>query len=333
MNEKVIARPAPQKRGSPALDGLKRYFKEQAIPLVVLLLMVVIASSISPVFLSTPNASNLVVQVALNMVVAMGMFVVILTGGIDLGVGSVVAVSGVLAAGFMKTMPVLPALLLTVLLCTLVGCFNGLIVSRLRIAPFIVTLGMMSFARGIAYWYTQAIPISWATSSGADFMYWLGSGTIGPVPVICLVWLLMIALTFFLMRFTVVGRVMYSLGGNEEAVKLSGISVAKWKVFPYAFSAFCCALGGILLTARLGVGAPTSGDGLDMDAIASVVIGGVSFSGGSGNVSGVVIGVFILGIINNILDLMNVPNYPQLMLKGAIIVAAVILSTIRDKKR
>lgn len=332
MREKVGAA-VPQKTSDVAWCGVKRYLKEQAIPLVVLLLMVVIASLISPVFLSRPNASNLVVQVALNMVVAMGMFVVILTGGIDLGVGSVVAVSGVLVAGLMQDLPVAVAIAATLVVCTLIGCFNGLIVARLRIAPFIVTLGMMSFARGIAYWYTQAVPISWKTTAGAEFMFWLGSGTIGPIPVICLVWVLMVIATFLLMRFTVVGRVMYSLGGNEEAVKLSGIPVAKWKVFPYAFSSFCCGLGGILLTARLGLGAPTSGEGLDMDAIASVVIGGVSFAGGSGNVSGVVIGVVILGIINNILDLMNVPNYPQLMLKGAIIVVAVILSTIRDKKR
>lgn len=319
-------------KGQAAL-AVQQYFKEQAIPLIVLLLMIVVASCVSPVFLSSANVSNLVVQVALNMVVAMGMFVVILTGGIDLGVGSVVAVAGVLAAGFMKLMPAGLALLATVAVCTLIGCFNGLIVARLRIAPFIVTLGMMSLARGVAYWYTQATPISWKDTAGADFMYWLGSGTIGSIPVLMLVWLSMILLTFLMMRFTVVGRVMYALGGNEEAVKLSGINVAKWKLLPYAFSSFCCALGGILLTARLGVGAPTSGEGLDMDAIASVVIGGVSFAGGSGSVSGVVIGVFILGIINNILDLMNVPNYPQLMLKGAIIVVAVILSTIRDKKR
>lgn len=332
MSEKAMGTDIIEQKNEVTLR-IKRYMKEQAIPLVVLFLMAVIASCISPVFLSRPNASNIVVQVALNMIVAMGMFVVILTGGIDLSVGSVVAVSGVLVAGFMQTMPAVIAIPATIAICTLIGCFNGLIVARLRIAPFIVTLGMMSFARGIAYWYTQAVPISWSATSSADFMYWIGSGTIGSVPVICIVWLLMIIITFLLMRFTVVGRIMYSLGGNEEAVKLSGINVAKWKVFPYAFSSFCCALGGILLTARLGVGAPTSGEGLDMDAIASVVIGGVSFSGGSGNVSGVVIGVFILGIINNILDLMNVPNYPQLMLKGAIIVAAVILSTIRDKKR
>lgn len=329
MNEKVIAKKSTNETAS----RIQRYFKEQAIPLIVLLLMAIIASFISPVFLSAPNASNLVVQVALNMIVAMGMFVVILTGGIDLSVGSVVAIAGVFAAGFMQTMPTALALLATFGICIFVGAFNGLIVARLRIPPFIVTLGMMSFARGVAYWYTEAVPISWTTTKSADFMYYIGSETIGPVPVISLIWLVMIILTFLLMRFTVVGRIMYALGGNEEAVKLSGINVARWKVVPYIFSSFCCALGGILLTARLGVGAPTSGEGLDMDAIASVVIGGVSFSGGSGNVSGVVIGVFILGIINNILDLMNVPNYPQLMLKGAIIVAAVILSTIRDKKR
>ena len=130
---------------------------------------------------------------------------------------------------------------------------------------------------------------------------------------------------------TVIGRITYAIGGNEEAARLSGVNTVWWKMFPYIFSGFCCAVGGILMTARLGLGAPTNGEDLANDCIAAVVIGGTSFTGGKGNISGVIIGVFILGIINNLLDLMNVSSYPQMMLKGAIIVLAVIFSTIKDK--
>ena len=144
---------------------------------------------------------------------------------------------------------------------------------------------------------------------------------------------MMIAVTYIILKYTIIGRIIYSIGGNIEAVKLSGIDVTKWQAVPYIFSGLFCGIGGILLAARLGVGAPTSGTGLELDTIAAVVIGGTSFTGGVGTVSGVVIGVFILSIINNILDLMNVPAYPQMMLKGAIVVAAVILATIRNKSK
>lgn len=312
-------------------SGLLTYLKDQAIPLAVLLLMVIIASFISPVFFSRANGENLVVQIAMNMVVSLGMFVVILTGGIDLSVGSIVAVSGVFVAGFMRHMPVGVAILCAVLICVGVGIFNGIIVARLGIAPFIVSLGMLTFARGVAYWYTNSTPIIWSSLPGADFMFWLGSGKLLGIPVLAIIWVLMILITSVMLRRTIIGRIMYAIGGNEEAVKLSGINNVKWKIFPYLWSGLCCGIGGVLLTARLGVGAPTSGDGLELDCIAAVVIGGSSFSGGVGNVSGTVIGVFILGIINNILDLMNVPQYPQMMLKGVIIVAAVIMSSLREK--
>lgn len=314
-------------------NTIKSYLKTQAIPLIVLFLMVVVSAFLSPVFLSMANAQNLVVQIALNMVVSMSMFIVILTGGIDLSVGSLVSLSGVLAAGFMRTMPVGWALLFTIAICTILGAFTGLIVAKLKIAPFIVTLGMLSFVSGLSYWYTQSSPISWRALEGAHVITFIGSSKILGIPVLAVVWILMVVITMFIMRRTIIGRVMYGIGGNETAVKLSGIDISKWKIFPYAFSGLCCGLGGILLMSRLGVGSPTSGTGLELDCIAAVVIGGTSFSGGIGNVSGVVIGVFILGIINNILDLLNVPSYPQLMLKGAIIVLAVILSTIRERKQ
>lgn len=315
------------------MTGLRKYFKELMVPLIVLFLMIIVASVISPVFLSKANAQNLVVQIALNMIVSMGMFMVILTGGIDLAVGSVVAVSGVFCAGLMRDgVPTGLAILGAAILCTFLGTLVGLIVARLGIAPFIVTLGMMSFARGIAYWYTQSAPIPWSSLPGADFFLYIGSENILGIPLLAFVWIFMVLVTAFVLKYTVVGRMVYCIGGNEQAVRLSGINVKAWKVFPYAFSGFCCGIGGVLLTARLGVGAPSSGTGLELDSIAAVVIGGASFSGGVGKVGGIVIGVFVLGIINNILDLMNVPAYPQMMLKGLIIVAAVVLSTLREKR-
>lgn len=308
-----------------------RYIRAQIIPLGVLLVMVVVASILSPVFFSKINMQNLFIQLSLTMTVSLGMFVAILTGGIDLSVGSIVAVSGVFCASFMKTMPWWIAVLAALAIGAVIGFVTGVIVAKLRIAPFIVTLGMQSFASGIAYWYSKSSPISWSNTSGAAVMKEIGIGKVGPVPILAIVWLVCVVLVSFMMNRTKVGRIMYGIGGNEEAVNLSGIDVSRWKIFPYVFSGICCAIGGILLMARLGIGAPTSGAGLETDCIAGVIIGGTSFSGGKGTVSGVVIGVFVLGIINNILDLMNVSAYPQLMLKGAIIVFAVILSTIRDK--
>ena len=308
------------------------YFKVQAIPLTVLLLMIVVASILSPVFFSKINFENLVVQVAHTIVVSMGMFICILTGGIDLSVGSAIALSGVLAAGFMRTMPVGIALLLSTLVCTMVGVLTGVIISYLRIAPFVVTLGMQSFISGVAYWYSNSSPISWRNLAGAEIISTIGSGKILGIPVLAIIWIVIMLITMFLMNKTLIGRFMYGIGGNEIALNLSGINIKKWLIFPYAFSGFCCGLGGILLMSRLGVGSPSSGSGLELDCIAAVVIGGTSFSGGKGIVSGVLIGAFILGIINNILDLLNVPAYPQLMLKGTIIILALILSTIREKK-
>jgi len=312
---------------------MKSYFESQLIPIVVLLLIVVIAGAISPVFFSSANIKNLFVQIALNMIVSMGMLCVILTGGIDLSVGSIVAISGVLVAGFMRSMPLYLAILLTLGITIVIGLVTGLIVSKVRIAPFIVSLGMMSLARGCAYWYTRSTPIIWASFSGADKMYQIGSGALfDRIPIPAIIWLLVCILISLMLRYTVVGRIFYCLGGNEEAVRLSGIDITKWKAVPYVISGLCCGIGGIVLTARLGVGAPTSGTGLELDCIAATVIGGTSLSGGIGTVSGVIIGVFILGIINNILDLMSVPAYPQMILKGAIVVVSVILSTRRNKE-
>lgn len=310
---------------------LKAYFKMQAIPIGVLIAMIVIASILSDVFFTKINLQNLLIQQATNMVVSLGMFACILSGGIDLSVGSQLAVASVFMADLMNKTNLGVAIIVTILICILIGFVNGTIIAKLRIAPFIVTLGMMEFARGIAYWYTGSSPVSWRNAPSAATMNIIGKGKVGVIPVLTIIMVVMLIISWIIMNKTIIGRIVYAIGGNEEAVNLSGINVTNWKIFPYVFSGICCAIGGILLTARLGLGAPTNGEELSNDCIAAVVIGGTSFSGGKGNIGGVVIGVFILGIINNLLDLMNVSSYPQMMLKGAIIVVAVIFSTIKDK--
>lgn len=312
--------------------GIKAFFKAKLVPLAVLILIIIVASVLSPVFLSKANIENLFVQASTTMVVSMAMLMVILTGGIDLSVGSVVAVSSVLAAGLMETVPIGIAVLLAMLAGLVFGVVNGVIVSRFGIAPFIVTLGMQNFARGCAYWYCKSQPIAWSSFPGADIMYQLGSGRIAGIPYLVIIWIIVALITFIILQFTVWGRIVYSIGGNVQAVRLSGIRASAWQILPYIFSGLCSGLAGVLLTARLGVGAPTSGLNMETDAIAAVIVGGTSFNGGIGTVSGAIIGVFIMAIIGNILDLMNVQAYPQMMLKGVILVAAVILSTIRDKK-
>lgn len=317
-----------------AAEHLKGYLKEQAIPIGVLLCMILIGTFLTPKFLTSLNLQNLFIQQSSNMVAALGMFIAILSGGIDLSIGSVMAVSSVFCAALLvKTDSILIAVLGALAICAILGTVNGLIVARLRVAPFIVTLGMMEFARGIAYWYTNSAPISWKNAGCAAAFSFIGKGRFfGFIPTLSVIMVLCIAVVWFLAKKTVLGRIVYAIGGNEEAVKLSGIDVSRWKIAPYIFCAICAGISGILLTARLGVGAPTNGEDLANDCIAAVVVGGTSFTGGKGNISGVIIGVFILGIINNLLDLMNVSSYPQMMLKGTIIVAAVVFSTIKDKR-
>lgn len=314
-----------------SMGRVKSTLKGHMIPLAVLLGMIIVAGVISPAFFTPLNLKNIFIQQSMNMVVSLGMFVVIVMGGIDLSVGSIVAVTGLFCASFLNMMPALPAVVLALLVALALGTVNGLIVAKVRIAPFIVTLGMQSFASGIAYWYSKSSPISWNQSRDVAFLQKLSTGELFGIPNLAVIAILMIIIVAFMMNKTHVGRIIYATGGNEEAVYLSGIDISLWKIVPYMICGLCAGLGGIILMLRLGLGAPTSGGGLELDCIAAVVIGGTSFNGGKGTVLGVIIGVLILSIITNILNLMNVSSYPQLMLKGAIIVAAVIMSTLREK--
>ena len=324
---------AGRKENRETVSAFKQSLMAQVIPLLVLVLIIIISSIASPVFLTSANFENLLLQMAVTMIISCGMFTILLTGGIDLSVGSIVAVSGVMVATWIETMNWVLASVLAMLVGLVLGLLNGLLVSTLRVAPFIPTLGTMYFARGLAYWFTSAKTILWTNFDNVSGFKTMAGGRIfGFLPIPALIWIIVYIVTILLVKYSKFGRVCYAIGGNEEAARLSGIKTGFYKILPYAYTGLLAGLGGVVLTARLGVGAPASGDAQEMDCITAVVVGGTSLSGGSGNVLGVLIGAFILAIINNILNLCNVPAYPQQMLKGIIIVAAVILSSFREKK-
>lgn len=318
------------KSNSKVLNQLT--FKKM-IPYLLLAIVILFASIVSGHFLSSDNINNLVVQVAVNMLVSMGMLLVIQSGGIDLSVGSMVCLAGLLVAGFMENMNLWLAILSVILIGAALGFTNGVIVVKLRIAPFIGTMGMMSIVRGIAFWYSGASPILWRGFPGGDTFFLIGGGRFfGIVPVPAVMWAVVAFITWIVVNRTVMGRIILSIGGNDEASRLSGINVQKWKIIPYIYSGVCCAIAGIMLSSRLGVGSPQVGFGLELDSIAAVVVGGASLFGGIGTVSGTIIGVFILGIISNVLSLMNVDAYPQMILQGVIVIFAVAISVLKMRK-
>ncbi len=284
-----------------------------------IILIIVIATS-TDVFFTQRNISNLFRQIVTNGLVSLGMLVVILTGGIDLSVGPMVALTGILAAGLTDRIG-LPAALLTALLVGLVaGALNGFLIARFKLPPFIVTLATLSAFRGLIYVYSETPQ----TPSNPAFRSLLGGGFIGPVPVAVIIMLICYPLVWFFLNRTTVGRAIVALGGNEEAVRLAGINVRRHILLAYIISGFFSAIAGILLASRLGIAQPNVGSGYELDAIAAVVIGGGVLGGGGGGVVGTFGGVLVLGVIDNLLNLFNVQSYYQQILKGVIIVFAVL---------
>lgn len=289
--------------------------------------IIIILSIISPSFLKPRNLLNILRQSSIHGVMAIGMTFVILTAGIDLSVGSVLALTGVLCASFEHAgLPVILIVAATLGIGALIGSVNGLIITKGKITPFVVTLGMMSVARGFAHIYTDGQPIS---GFGDSFRYIGAGGFLGvPVPIVILVVTLIIAAV--ILRHTRLGRYVYAIGGNEEAVRLSGINVDRFKIAAYAVSGLTAALGAIILTSRLNAGESIAGIGYELDVIASVVIGGTSLMGGRGSVWGTIAGALLIGIINNWMNLMIIPSYWQMVVKGSIIVGAALLDRLRE---
>lgn len=276
----------------------------------------------SGTFLSGRNLVFVLLQISVNTILASGMTMVILSEGIDLSVGSVVALAGVVGADLVaQGWPVPLAAAVAIGLGALVGLVNGASIVYLRVAPFIATLAMMTAARGLAYLYTDGVSVGNLPES---FTVW-GNGRIGPVPIPVVVAAVVVGGTAILLGRTVFGRRLYALGGNEEAARLAGVRVGRAKILIYTLMGALAALGGILLAARLGAGDPKAGQLFELTAIAAVVVGGTSLAGGRGGVWGTVLGALIIGVLDNGLVLMDVSAFWQMVVKGLVILGAVAL--------
>lgn len=292
---------------------------------LILLVICVFATILSPSFLSVTNLFNIFKQITVAGIVGCGMTFVILTGGIDLSVGSILGLSGVLASGVLASTgntAVAVAVSLTVGIAC--GAVNGFFVSVCGIPPFISTLGMMTLLRGVILVYTKGSPIP----IKSDAYKFFGKGSIAGIPVPVIILIIVFLLAHYILTQTSYGRSVYAVGGNREAARLSGIRVKTSEFLVYTLNGLMCGMAGLILTARLGSAQSTSGTGIEMDAIAAVILGGTSLSGGVGFVLPTVVGAMIMGIIDNILTLMNVNPHATNIVKGAVILIAVLV----DKK-
>ena len=310
---------------------IKKYltFITENNTVLIFLVMLLVSAFVSDAFFTANNLSNLVRQVAPVGIISMGMLLVILTGGIDLSVGSVVAMIGVLCGLFTHHMPVYFAVLAALLVGIFAGSVSGYLVAFHRLAPFIVTLAMMSIVRGLGFMFSKGAPVIISESSAVltDF----GGGKLWGIPNPALIMFFVFIITFILLKYNAFGRIVIAIGSNEEAVRLSGIKVKVYKYSVYAIAGGLSALAGIVSTARTSVGSPVTGFGMELDVIAAVVIGGASLMGGKGSAVNTLLGVLILGMIGNIMNLLTIPAYSQQVIKGLIIVLAVFLQRFQDK--
>ena len=301
------------------------FFKENMgiiIALLVLAVFLTVFPATSSSFPTTKNVFNVLRQISTNMLLACGMTMVIILGGIDLSVGSVIALSGVLAAGCVSRygMSIHLAMIIGILIGLIIGAFNGFV---------IVTLATMNIARGLAGVYTGGSPVRVVSKQ----WQWIGAGYIGIIPVPVLIMIVVFILSVLIMNRTKIGRYIYAVGGNTLAARFSGISVSKVKFLVYTYSGLMAGLAGVILASRMYSGQPTAGDGAEMDAIAAVVVGGTSMSGGYGKLGGTLVGALIIGILSNGLNLMNVNSFWQTVVKGVVILLAVFIDYIRNLKK
>jgi ribose transport system permease protein len=298
--------------------------------LPILFLICALFAVLTPNFMTTANMTNVLRQSSINIVLAAGMTMVILTGGIDLSVGSILAVTAVwsLAAslkpemhGFTILVPLVGGLLL--------GAINGVLIAYIKLPPFIVTLGSMTALRGASYLFANGTTI---INNDLNFA-WIGNDNLGPVPWLVIISFVVILLSWMVLTKTVLGTRIYAVGGNEQAARLTGIKVGGVLVFVYAFSGLMSGLAGVMTASRLYSASGLLGNGYELDAIAAVVLGGTSFVGGIGSVAGTLIGALVIAFLNNGLTLMNISYFMQLVIKGLVIIIAVMIDKYRTSRR
>ena len=325
------------KQGSWFGSGRSRLIVQEYGIFLAFLLLVVILTFSNQYFLTPGNISNVLLQTSINGVLAIGMTFVILTRGIDLSVGSVVALAGIVSASFVTTSatagisgapyPMILALGVGILVGVGCGAIVGLIVSRFAVPAFVATLGMLSAARGMTLIYGGGRPVPALTPE----FRWIGTGNVLGIPMPVVILAVVVLVSWWVLTRTRFGRYIYAVGGNPHAAKTSGINVSRIRFTVYAISGALSGLAGMILSARTGSALPQAGIAYELDAIAAVVIGGTSLSGGVGRVTGTLIGALIIGVMNNGLDLMGIQSYYQQVLKGALIVGAVMLDQKRNQ--
>jgi inositol transport system permease protein len=325
--------------GQQAAQLLASIFSKYGI-FLIFAVMVLAASLLSPAFLSSTNLVNIVRQMSVVGLISLGVTGVIVSAGIDLSSGSVVGLTAVVAASLAQDpeystpfypglhVPLIVPVLAACVAGALVGLINGSLVAKTRIPPFIATLGTYTAIRGLALLYTGGRPISDLT----DEYNFIGQGDLFGVPVPIIILVVMAVVTHILYAHTKFGKYIYAIGGNEQAARVSGIDSSRYKMLIYVYAGLLSGLAGLMVSARIGSGQPGLGVGYELDAIAAAVIGGTSLSaGGIGTVAGTIVGALIIGVLNNILDLMNVSAYWQQIIKGCIIVGAVILDQLKHR--
>lgn len=299
-----------------------------------LLILCLIIFIVEPRFASKENLINVLIQISINAFIATGMTFVLLTGGIDLSVGPVCALNGILGALLCKQLPamnigmtLIVGIVLSAAVAIVIGGISAVIICKFNVAPFIATLAMMNAARGVCYLLTNSKPVYELPES----FLWIGQGYVGPVPFIVILTVIVLVVSHIILSKTVYGRHIYAVGSNEEVAKLSGIGVNKIKTSVYMICAGLSAFAGICLSAKIGTGQPAAAEGYEQFAIAAAVMGGTSLVGGTGGIPNTIIGIIAIGIINNGLSLMQVNSYWQKVAMGVIIAFAVIMDRLKIK--
>ena len=309
-------------------------------PLVALIIMTFAMTILSDDFATRNNLFNVARQISVNLCISVGMTMVILTEGIDLSVGSILAFTGAIAAGLIKNgieiagmnlfigFTLFGVIIAALAMGGIIGWFNGFMITKFKVPPFIATLAMLTIARGLTMLYTKGFPI---TQLGNNFDF-IGTGWFAGVPMPVWISIVVIAVAVFIMNKTRTGRYIYAIGGNERAALLSGVKVNRIKVFVYVAAGVLSGVAGLIVTSRLDSAQPNAGMGYELDSIAAVVIGGTSLSGGKGSIMGTVIGAAIIGVLNNGLVLLNVSPFWQQVIKGLVILLAVIIDKMQKKE-
>lgn len=321
---------------------------------IVLLVMIILASLISDAFFTASNILNVLRQVAANGILSIGLLMVIITGGIDISIGSVVGITSVLFAALYdpesamgpfqglvrilsKLVPgggagLVIAILILMIFGGIWGLFNGIVICKAKVQPFIMTIGTLTLYRGVALLISNGKPI-YMSSETAEKVQFLGDGRIiFGIPTQVLVLVIVGLIMAFLLNRTIFGRYIKAIGGNQESARVAGINVDKYKTWAYILCGVLASVSGIILTARTTTGDPTLGESFEMNAIAACVIGGAKLTGGVGTIGGTIIGAIIIGIINNILNLANISTYYQYVVRGGIIILAVVFNSMERKK-